>query len=147
MISVIFFFSCEFCLFVHAICFVGTVDTFTATVIAGDVSRNVSLAGSGLWEDSVRGSVRGVRFELASTCTSGSSSSNTVVTAAVSGYASNGVRSAMSVMLPDGGLSAGLWSVCVDWTASVSVPSYVRVGASSAYVEVGELLVHSFYVY
>lgn len=118
----------------------GDVMSYTATLLDGVTSTSVVIAGLGLSETNVTGSVSSMRFELSATCTSGSNSSNVVVSPSWSMLSSNANKTQMTVGLPSGGLSSGLWSVCVYWTAAGVVPTYVRVGAAQDQIEVGECI-------
>lgn len=111
---------------------------FTPTVLAGDGTASVVLTGAGLSAIPVTGSVRSVRFELSSLCSPGAATNNTVATPTMGSVSANASETALTVPLPGGGLSAGLWSVCVDWTASAVSPLYTRVGYATQFVEVGE---------
>lgn len=111
--------------------------TPTTTVLAGVNTATVNVAGVALDVTATTGSVRAVRFERASTCTSGSSSVNSVVTPTFGTVSNNGAFTQLSVPLSStSGLSAGTWSVCIDYTAATASPTYVKV---TGLVQVGEL--------
>lgn len=116
----------------------GGVANFTSSLLANDESLPVVLFGSGLDPSSERGSVRGIRFELASSCTAGAQSNNSVIDVGASALGANEGNSILTIPLSGtGGFSVGRWSVCVDWSATAETPTYARVGTSNAYVQVG----------
>lgn len=115
------------------------MDSFTRTVLAGDTTAVITLTGVALDPAASSGSVRSVVFEMAATCTADmASSSNTIVSVAAASMSANAQLTALSIPLSSTvGLSAGSWSVCVDWRASGVSSSYVRVGTTSASILAG----------
>lgn len=123
----------------HAfVSYAGDVATFTPSVLANVITTPITLSGSGLNSASLFGSVRALRFEQSAVCSPGAATNNTVVAVSIVSLSTDDMEEVLTVPLPNGGLSAGLWSICIDWRAYVST-NYVRVGASAAFVKVGEL--------
>lgn len=108
------------------------MSSFTTSVLESTASVIV-IAGVQL---SSTTTVRNVRFEQSATCTAAAISANNVVVPSSS--SSDVTFSTLSVTLAASGLSAGDWSVCVDWAASPVAPSFLRVGVASSFVRVGQ---------
>lgn len=135
----LFFFSSPAFLFsLNVLCFAGSVSLFTPTVLASQADQIVTLTGIALDSLTGRGSVRGVRFERSASCSNGTSSSAPAVSPLMTAVSWNAEFSELVVPLVNtSGLSAGLWSVCVDWAGYLADPNYVRVGGNESYVQAG----------
>lgn len=116
--------------------------SFTPTVLEGDSTAFVYLLGVGLDTDAVVGTIRSLRFERAVTCSPTVNTTNPASMTDLSQALLASNFSSLSVPLSQfGGLSAGVWSLCIDWTASTSVDPYVQLQSSNtSNVLVGEFV-------
>lgn len=121
---------------VGAFVLAGTVSSFTPSALANSASVSITLTGEAVSAAAVTGSVRAVRFEQAATCTASTASANPVVVPSSITDSDASMTEVVASLSGTGGLSAGCWSVCVDWAASSTVPLYMQ--ATSSCVLVGK---------
>ena len=107
--------------------YLGSVFGFTTSLLVGVSSTPVTVIGLGL-DASASGSIRSLRFELAPSCSLGASSTNPLIVPLMSNITTNANRTQLTVAIPAGGFSGGFWSLCIDWTASPTVPTFMSVG-------------------
>lgn len=109
---------------------VASAMSYSPLTVLGGVS-NASVTISGVALDAVQ-SVRAVRFERGLSCSAASNNNSTVVIAAVGGMSdvSGGNRTLLQVVVGGSGLSAGVYSVCIDYVANVAQGNYVAVNSS-----------------
>lgn len=106
-----------------------TYTAFSPTALTSSYTTFLlTITGTNL--DFLTGYLRAIRLEKATTCTSGSSTSNPVVDVSQSTVLINTDLTELNFPIYTGTLAAGVWSVCVDPATSVSV-SFARVGTRS----------------
>lgn len=120
-----------FCASVSAISFSPTV------LLPNESTSLITISGVNLDSTPTSGSIRALRLEKASTCTSTLASGNSLIGVALASITTNVLKNE-AVLSIAGGVNVGRWSVCLDWQLASGVVKYVSVSSTGQLLQIGE---------